>query len=328
MDAKALNRIYSSIKTGENITELAQKLEISILELQGIIELLNLSGKKIEIIETDDNNFIVVKKQIKKTQKVIKLDKEDCIHTQLLIVSDTHFGNNFQQLHLLNKLYEEAYQKEITKVLHVGDLVDGDYSLIRKEQARQIFLHGFDEQCGYVVDMYPKINGITTDFILGSHDETHYKNGQATLGCWIPKCRKDMNYLGQDQVTININGVKITLDHPGDGSSYALSYKPQKRIEELETGNKPKILLIGHYHKAYSFIYRNVYCVETPCLCDKTQFQTKKGIYNIMGGYFLDIYSDEKGNIQYFNADPRIFNYNDVWDEAGKDVKKVRQLVK
>ena len=47
-----------------------------------------------------------------------------------------------------------------------------------------------------------------------------------------------------------------------------------------------------------------------------------------MGGYFLDIYSDEKGNIQYFNADPRIFNYNDVWDEAGKDVKKVRQLVK
>ena len=323
-----INRIYSSIKSGRTLKELAKQFELTELEIRGIIETLNLYGKKLEIIEADNDEFVVVKKQVRKTQKILKPSITECIHTKLLVVSDTHFGNKFQQLHLLNKLYEEAYRREISQALLVGDIVDGDYTAIRKEQPRQLFLHGFDEQAGYVVDMYPQIKGIDTHFILGSHDETHYKNGQATLGFWIPKCRSDMHYLGQDQVNIDVNGIKITMDHPGDGSSYALSYKPQKRIEELESGNKPKILLIGHYHKAYSFVYRNVRGIEVPCLCDKTQFQTKKGLSNIIGGYFLDIYSDEQGNIQYFSAEEKMFNHNDMWDEAGKDANRVKRLVK
>ena len=137
-----------------------------------------------------------------------------------------------------------AYNRGITTVLHCGDLVDGNY-LNRPEQPRQQFLHGFDEQVGYVVDMYPKVEGITTKYILGSHDETHYKNGQATVNNWISRCRDDMIYLGQDSAAININGVKIFMDHPGGGSVNSISYKPQKRIETLESDFKPKILLIG-----------------------------------------------------------------------------------
>lgn len=328
MDIKKLNKIYNSIKNGMSLKDLQQLFECGEVEIRGIIELLNIYGKEIELTISDNNDIVINKRIVRKSQKKLKPDIEDCIHKKLLIISDTHFGNNFQQLHLVNELYGEAYEREIDTVLHVGDVLDGDYSSIRKEQARQVFLHGFDEQAGYVCDMYPKIDGIKTLFILGSHDETHYKNGGATLGCWIPRARKDMIYLGQDQVTIDINGVKITLDHPGDGSSYALSYKPQKRIEELESGNKPKLLLMGHYHKSYQFVYRNVHCLQVPCLCGKTQFQTKKGLSNIIGGYFVDIYSDEKGNIQYFNAEERIFNHNDLWDEVGKDAHRVRQLIK
>lgn len=326
MDEKEAKKIYNSIKNERSIKEICEELEISELELRGIIEALNLYGKRIQIIDDEEEPYIL-KKAIRKSQKTIKPDISECIHTKLLVVSDTHLGNVKQQLHLLNELYLEGYKREISTVLHIGDLSEGDYSSIRKESPRQVFLHGFDEICGYLVDMYPKVSGMTTEFILGSHDETLYKNGQATIGCWLPKCRPDMKYLGQDQKTIQINNIKITLDHPGDGSAYALSYKPQKRIEELETGNKPKILLIGHYHKAYYFVYRNVHCIEVPSLCEKTQFQTKKGIYNSMGGYFLDIYSDEKGNIQYINVEPRLYNHEEAWDEAGKDKKRVRQLV-
>ena len=46
-----------------------------------------------------------------------------------------------------------------------------------------------------------------------------------------------------------------------------------------------------------------------------------------MGGYFLDIYSDKKGNIQYFEAEEMLAKKEDVWDEPGKDSKKVKQLV-
>ena len=201
-----------------------------------------------------------------------------------------------------------------------GDMVDGNYPT-RPENPRQQFLHGFDEQARYVCDMYPKVDGITTYYILGSHDETHYKNGQATLSEWIPRVRKDMVYLGQDTGVFDLDGVKIVLDHPGGGSAKSLSYKPQQRIEE------PKVLLIGHYHKSYSFVYRNVQCVLVPALCDKTQFQQKQGLSNNLGAYFLDIYSDKKGNIQYFMPEEIIFTKEDIWDEVGKDKKKVQQLV-
>ena len=175
--------------------------------------------------------------------------------------------------------------------------------------------------------MYPKVRGITTKYILGSHDETHYKNGQATVNSWISRCRSDMEYLGQDSAAITINGVKIFMDHPGGGSAQALSYKPQKRIEILESDYKPKILLIGHYHKSYSFVYRNVRGIEVPCLCAKTQFQQKQGLSNVVGAYFLNIYSDSKGNIQYFEPEEVIFRPNEMWDEAGKDKNKVKKLV-
>ena len=39
-----------------------------------------------------------------------------------------------------------------------------------------------------------------------------------------------------------INNLRILMDHPGGGSAQSVSYKPQKRIEILESGSKPKIL--------------------------------------------------------------------------------------
>ena len=50
-------------------------------------------------------------------------------------MSDTHLGNNHQQLHLLNWGYQEAYNRSIDTVLHCGDMVDGNYPN-RPEQPR------------------------------------------------------------------------------------------------------------------------------------------------------------------------------------------------
>lgn len=321
-----VNRIYRYMKNGTNVEEFMAKFHINSAELNGLLELCRIYGKNVDIVVK--NGIMVFDKPFSRNVITTKpnLDTKDLIHTQLCVVSDTHLGNIHQQLHLLNKIYEEAYKRGITTVLHCGDLVDGNY-LNRPEQPRQQFLHGFDEQVGYVVDMYPKVRGITTKYILGSHDETHYKNGQATVNSWISRCRSDMEYLGQDSAAITINGVKIFMDHPGGGSAQALSYKPQKRIEILESDYKPKILLIGHYHKSYSFVYRNVRGIEVPCLCDKTQFQQKQGLSNVVGAYFLNIYSDSKGNIQYFEPEEVIFRPNEMWDEAGKDKNKVKKMV-
>jgi len=325
-DLEFVNKMYNYIKNDMPIETFMSKFRCSINELKGILELCKIYGKDVDIFPKDRTLYFA-----KPLPRIINANKvgfnsDKLIHTELCVVSDTHIGNIHQQLHLLNYIYEEAYKRGITTVLHCGDMVDGNYPN-RPEQPRQQFLHGFDEQAGYVVDMYPKVNGITTKYILGSHDESHYKNGHATINKWVSSCRDDMIYLGQDNAEISINGIKIVLDHPGGGSANALSYKPQKRIEILESGFKPKILLIGHYHKSYSFVYRNVRGIEVPALCDKTQFQQKQGLLNYVGAYFLDIYSNKKGNIEYFEAEEVLFDKKDMWDEAGKDKRKVKQLV-
>lgn len=325
MDHEYINQIYRYIKNNMYVETFQKKFHCNQSELNGILELCRMYGKDLSI-EEKDGELVFKKFPVKTIPSSEKFSMDELNHTEICVVSDTHFGNNHQQLHLLNKIYQEAYRRGITTALHCGDIVDGNYPN-RPEQPRQQFLHGFDEQASYVIDMYPKIRGMKTYYILGSHDETHYKNGQATINNWVSRCRKDMIYLGQDTGNISLNGVSIVLDHPGGGSAQSLSYKPQKRIEILESGSKPKVLLIGHYHKCYSFVYRNVRGIMVPCLCDKTQFQQKQGLLNVVGAYFLDIYSDKKGNIQYFNADEVVFEKEDMWDEAGKDKNKVKQLV-
>lgn len=325
-DLSYINKIYRYMKNDMPVEAFMEKFHLNNSELSGLIELCKIYGKPIELILKD--NTLVFKKIAVKVSNSgkISIDSNELTHTELGIVSDTHFGNIHQQLHLVNEFYREAYNRGIDTILHCGDIVDGHYTN-RPEEPRQQFLHGFDEQASYVVDMYPKVKGITTKYILGSHDETHYKNGGATIGNWVSRCRPDLEYLGQDYANIDINGVRITMDHPGGGSARALSYNAQKRIEILESGYKPHILAIGHYHKSYSFVYRNVRGIETPSFCDKTQFQQKQGLSNYLGGYFLDVYSDKKGNIQYFEAEEIFFDSKDMWDEAGKDKRKVKQFV-
>ncbi len=325
-DMTFVNKMYRYMKNDMPIEVFMDKFHLNNVELMGLIELCKVYGKQIDL-ELRDGVMVFKKSSVKVKDNVkMGIDSEELIHTELGVVSDLHIGNIHQQLHLLNEFYREAYNRGIKIILNCGDIVDGHYTN-RPEEPRQQFLHGFDEQVGYVVDMYPEVNGIETKYILGSHDETHYKNGQATLGKWVARCRKDMTYLGQDYANIEINGVRITLDHPGGGSAQALSYKPQKRIEILESGFKPHVLLIGHYHKSYSFVYRNVRGIETPSFCDKTQFQRKQGLSNYLGGYFLDIYSDKKGNIQYFEAEEMLWGQKDILDEAGRDKHKVKKLL-
>lgn len=323
--AKYINRIYRYIKNDMPIETFMQKFNINHAELNGIIELCKLYRKDVCIEEVD--GVLVFKKNYIKgvTPSKIDINSPRLIHNQICVVSDTHFGNNQQQLHLLNEIYKEAYNRGIRTVLHVGDVTDGSYP-DRKENPRLQFLHTYDEFANYTVDMYPEVSGITTYYILGSHDETFYKNGGATINNAISRQRKDMIYLGQDFGRFLLDKVEFDMDHPGGGKANSVSYSLQKRVEVLESHHKPQILLVGHYHGSYHMNYRNVEAIMVPALCGKTQFQQKKGLWNDVGAYFLDVYSDEKGNIVYFEAEEVLFDKKDMWEEAGKDKNKVKKL--
>lgn len=325
METKEITKLYKYIKNGEEVKKVAERLELKDEELYGLVEYMNLEGYDIHIYE-ENGKLKLKKKNIYKKERNLKENVEDLEEVKLCFVSDTHFGTSTQQLTLLNKVYKEAYLRGIDTVLHLGDLVDGDYRNKRPAHPYTVFLQGFDQQCEYVIENYPSVKGLTTYFIQGSHDDTHFLNGGATMGKWIMKSRNDMFYVGQDDYIYKAgtkNNVEIEMHHPGGGSAKALSYNPQEKINRMEPDEKPRVLAIGHYHKSYYMFYRNVHALLVPCFMDKSGFMIRNSLSNIIGAYFVTMYINKDGEIQYFIPDELLFKGNQIIQDDYKTCKKL-----
>ena len=121
----------------------------------------------------------------------------------------------------------------------------------------------------------------------------------------------NLGYMEADIVLQNVNSGKaaiLRVTHPGGGSSYAISYRPQKIIESYEGGEKPAVALFGHYHKFDAGSIRNVWFGQTGCAQDQTPFMRKKSIEAHVGGLVIELEQDpETGAIVGFRPDMRRF---------------------
>ncbi len=323
------DKYFKRIKNGGSVEDFKATFHLNDAELFGLVELCNMYGNNVEIT-LNDKKELVFNKSLPKAIKLSKpdLNSKDIVSNDFLFISDTHLCNVHQQLHIAYLLYSECQERGISTVLHFGDLTDGFYPN-RKPYPSQQFLYDFNDQGYYVLDNYPQFKGIETLMILGNHDVRHFANGGASLDKWIGLARKDIKILGQDTADIVIDNVKIKMDHPADGSSKGLSYALQKRIDKMESGDKPNIYGCGHYHKPLFMNYRNVYGFLLPALCAETSFEHGKALDNYVGGFFVTVYSDKKtGNVEYISVDERLYGKNDFWDEPGKDAKKLEKIIR
>lgn len=99
-----------------------------------------------------------------------------------------------------------------------------------------------------------------------------------------------------------------SISRAGGGTGYAISYRPQKIIESYEGGEKPAVLLMGHYHKLDVGLVRNVWYVQTGCGQDQTPFMRQKAIEAHVGGVIVEMEQDpETGAITRFC--PNVIRY-------------------
>lgn len=212
------------------------------------------------------------------------------------VMSDTHLCSKQQQLSHLRSFYRLCAEREIDTVLHIGDLCEGTGKQ-HEGQIYDLFIHGQDEQTDYIVEHYPNEPGITTHFILGSHDESFWKASGYDIGRRVSEQRPDMKYMGFADAYIDIApNVDINMHHPDGGSAYALSYNAQKRVEAYPPELKPRIALFGHYHRSmWMPAYRNVDTFLVPCFQSQTLFLKKKKIYPIIGGWIIEATVNEDG---------------------------------
>jgi predicted phosphodiesterase len=207
------------------------------------------------------------------------------------IISDTHIGSLYERLDLLDGAYSVFEKEGIKDVYHAGDIIDGEN--VYRGHVYEIKVHGADAQVNHCVNNYPKKEGIETHFISGNHDLSFWKNAGIDIGEKIASRRSDMKYLGREEADVPIlcNNVKVILrlTHPGKGTAYALSYHPQKYIDALAGGQKPHIILMGHYHKAEQLpCYRNTYLIQSGCLQSQTPYMRRQSLAAHMGFWIIE----------------------------------------
>lgn len=225
---------------------------------------------------------------------------------KLGVVSDTHLGSVHQQITLLHETYKIFKAEGIKQVLHAGDMIEGNGRLYKGQQF-EMFVHGADSLVSYTIKQYPQVPGITTYCIAGSHDFSYFKeDGYDALRAIADK-RPDIKYLGVSGAYLNFGKINVYLMHGSGGNAYARSYKMQKIIEQLPAGEKPHILLLGHYHTTNILPnYRNVAGFQLPCFQTQTQYLKAKGLSPEIGFLILEVFPDSKG-LSHIKPDWRFF---------------------
>lgn len=320
-----IDKIYKSLKKEESLLDASKRLGYSLEEMNGIITIMQEYGRTVSLETLDNGEVIIQKTQQRRKDIVVKPPKEELTKKSFLVVSDTHYGSIWCQPSMVNTAAYIAYNRGIEDILHIGDIVDGDYSRLRPNHIREVFLYGATGQLDYAIETLPKYKGMKWHVICGSHDQTHLFNYGVNIGEELAKARDDIEYLGQDRGFIKFDNCLIECFHPGGGTSRILSTKPQNGIDQLPSKTKPNMSLRGHYHKVYYMLYRNIHTFLCPCNVDQSNFMMKNEIPNLMGDYIITIWYDELGHIQYLENEPIIFTQEDVrvndWENPRKYIR-------
>lgn len=284
--------IIETLKKGIEVSELAEKLNISLTTAESIISDIKNQGYNIQRI----GNIVQISNIVVPTENRIEREWTGEKIIRFGIIGDTHINSKYTQITHLHKLYDIFKSEGIDTVYHTGDIDEGEK--MRPGHEYELYNHGADEHIEEIVRVFPKREGITTHFITGNHDTSYVKICGLDIGCKIAEKRPDMIYLGYMSAVINLTpNCTLELRHPIDGTAYAISYKTQKMIEAMSGGEKPNILAVGHYHKAEYIFYRNVHAIQSGTVCAQTPWMRGKQISAHMGGWIVEVHVDDDGTV-------------------------------
>jgi len=113
---------------------------------------------------------------------------------------------------------------------------------------------------------------------------------------------------GNRGARLDCGGVIFELWHPQGGGSYARSYKLQKHIESYALGEKPAVLLTGHYHQFCYLDERGVHALLCPTFQGGgSAFGKAIGGAPSIGGLVLSCAVTEHGTLRNFAVEKRTY---------------------
>lgn len=293
-------------KKHQSFEQLSDKFDVGIGKIKSIIDELKSENKNFDF--HDDS--VGMAETIQKSKPTV-IDAKHLVGKRIKFgfVTDNHLGSKYERLDVLNAVYERFKMEGITDVYNAGNVIDGEARFNKFD----IHKYGMQAQCDYFAEVYPRIDGMTTHFITGDDHEGWYVQREGVnIGKFMERCaldagRTDLKYLGhmEHDIIFKTKGGQAVMRivHPGGGSSYAYSYTSQKIVESYTPGEKPHIVLGGHYHKAcYNYI-RGVHFLQGGTTMDQSPFMRKKRLEAHVGGWIVEIQQGENGVIQSFQCE-------------------------
>lgn len=307
---------------------LADQLNINETQAREVIDLLGGKGYTIDEVETGTFQIIGA---VLPSYAFKRIDPPIFQSSRFTIgvVSDSHMNNIHERLDVLECAYDEFYQRGIKLVINAGNITDGFRPRIN---GNEVTNHRFDDQITYILDHYPQRAGIDTYYLSTFCHEGWWLDMGVDFGRVLQleahvRNRKDLNHLGLMEADIPLKGQSVMrVSHPRDGMSYAISYRPQKHVEAYQGGEKPRLLILGHYHKMGLFRPREVWTLLAGTCCDQTGYMRSKGIQADVGYSVLTINQAKDSSISGITYEPRPF-YNKPF-YASKSYKEIKKIGK
>ena len=235
---------------------------------------------------------------------VLKSEARDDGWTVFGLVTDKHLCNKHSRLDVLKEAYRFFRDEGVTTVFDCGNWIEGEARFNKQE----LLVFGMDDQLDYLIQNHPHEKGITTHYISGDDHEGWYaQRERINIGQYLEMKAKragrdDLNFLGHVEADVELKtrggSSVMRLMHPGGGSAYAFSYAPQKIVESFQGGEKPQVLLLGHYHKHETCYPREVHVISGGCCVDQTMFMRKNKIAAHVGFTLIKIKQEaSNGNV-------------------------------
>jgi predicted phosphodiesterase len=301
----------------EKLVQLARK---GPLEFQNLCDKLDLSPAKTRglIVQAREMGINV---HVEHDHVGIKLPQpEDRVRTvgiapvvgerqKIAVISDTHLGSKYCLRDQLRDFIHYAYEQGVREIVHPGDVLDGMY----RHGIYEVSHVGLDDQARDLNEVLPRLKGLNYRAITGNHDFTFTESSGVDVGAYLENYfkkhgREDLHFYGNRGAFLRVKGAVIHLWHPRSGVSYARSYAIQKHIEKYSSGEKPNILLCGHWH-VYCHVYeRGVHGLACPTFQGGgSAFSKSLGGAPAIGGLLLSWELTEHGTMRNFAVEKRSY---------------------
>lgn len=240
------------IKEGKNNREICEIFNISFNQLYDELLKLKTKGVKYSRKYYSDGSikYNKIKKLNENVNKTIITDNQEN-NMKFLLISDLHFGNEFENLGLIDRAYNYCIKNGINIILCGGDFIDGSFS---KSPQKITDLY---DQIEYFIKNYPQDKNILTFGVAGDHDFSTLKRASLDIIEICNNRRHDIIIGGYNNAEINIKNDKIHLFHNILGGRMHSAQAP--------------IILCGHLHKYMTQQKNNSLYITLPTLSNINQ---------------------------------------------------------